>query len=69
MSRISKTFGLTLPDVKERCAAIAGPFYEKALGAAAAKWETVKADQLKRARKTLGMQPEVSVDMHKAVYR
>lgn len=69
MSRISKTFGLTLTDVKDRCAAIACPFYEKALGAAASKWETVKADQLKRARKTLGMESDVASDMHKAVYR
>ncbi|CAN0526474.1 unnamed protein product, partial [Ectocarpus sp. 12 AP-2014] len=68
MSRISKMFDLNLGEVKERCAAIATPFYQKALGSAAAKWESVKADQLKRARQTLGMDEEVARDMHKGVY-
>eukprot|EP00752_Nemacystus_decipiens_P017831 g15987.t1 len=69
MSRVSKIFDLSLGEVKERCAAIATPFYQKALGSAAAKWDSVKADQLQRARKTLGMDEEVSKDMHKEVYR
>ncbi|CAM9923832.1 unnamed protein product, partial [Hapterophycus canaliculatus] len=69
MSRISKTFDLSLGEVKERCAAIATPFYQKALGSAAAKWDSVKADQLERARKTLGMNEEVAKEMHKDVYR
>ncbi|CBJ30096.1 IAP100 protein [Ectocarpus siliculosus] len=69
MSRISKMFDLNLGEVKERCAAIANPFYQKALGSAAAKWESVKADQLKRARQTLGMDEEVAHEMHKEVYR
>ncbi|CAN0521785.1 unnamed protein product, partial [Laminaria digitata] len=68
MSRISKIFDLTLPDVKERCAAIAAPFYQKALGSAASKWDAVKADQLKRARQTLGMDEDVAKEMHKEVY-
>ncbi|CAM9350904.1 unnamed protein product, partial [Scytosiphon promiscuus] len=69
MSRISKTFDLSLGEVKDRCAAIATPFYQKALGSAATKWESVKADQLERARKTLGMDEEVAKEMHKEVYR
>lgn len=69
MSRISKIFDITLPDVKSRCAAIAGPFYDKALTSAAAKWDAVKAEQLQRARKTLGMQDDVVTEMHKTVYR
>lgn len=69
MSRISKMFDLNLVEVKERCAAIAKPFYQKALGSAAAKWDSVKADQLKRARQTLGMDEEVAQEMHKEVYR
>ncbi|CAM9178612.1 unnamed protein product [Pylaiella littoralis] len=69
MSRISKTFDLNLEEVKERCAAIAIPFYQKALGSAAAKWDSVKADQLKRARQTLGIEEDVAKKMHKEVYR
>lgn len=68
MSRISKIFDLTLSDVKSRCGAIAGPFYEKALNSARAKWDTVKPQQLERARKTLGMDPEVAREMHRAAY-
>lgn len=69
MTRVSKIFDLTLSEVKERCAAIATPFYQKALGSAAGKWDSVKADQLQRARKTLGMDEEVAKDMHKEIYR
>lgn len=69
MSRISKTFDLTLSEVKERCAAIAGPFYQKALGSAAVKYDTVKAEQLARARKTLGMDEDVAMGMHKELYK
>lgn len=69
MSRISKMFDLTLRDVKDRCAAIAAPFYQKALASAASKWDSVKEEQLQRARKTLGMDEDVAKAMHKEVYR
>lgn len=69
MSRVGKIFDLSLGEVKERCAAIATPFYDKALSSATAKWDTVKAGQLQGARKTLGMDEEKAKEMHKEVYR
>lgn len=41
----------------------------QALSSAASKWDKVKAEQLQRARKTLGISQDVAIEMHKEVYR
>lgn len=41
----------------------------QALSSAASKWDKVKAEQLQRARKTLGINHDVAMEMHKGVYR
>lgn len=66
MSRVSKSFGLSMKTIEARIKAIAEPFYQRALTSTRTKLESgaVSADMLKKARNQLGINDWSTRDMH-----
>lgn len=66
MSRIAKAFDIKLGTALDRVAEVAEPFYKKALASTRSKLETdaVSSDMLLRARNSLGLDEDTSVELH-----
>jgi len=66
MSRVSKSFGLSMKVIEARIKAIAEPFYQRALTSTRTKLESgaVSAEMLKKARNQLGINEWSTRDMH-----
>mmetsp|Transcript_29676 Transcript_29676/g.58792 ORF Transcript_29676/g.58792 Transcript_29676/m.58792 type:complete len:907 (+) Transcript_29676:483-3203(+) len=67
--RVGKLFGLYDKfAMDDRVAAIAVPFYQRALSSTRTKLDTVSADMLQRARGTIGIPDDTRDDLHQATY-
>jgi hypothetical protein len=69
MGRLRKMLDLEPSDVEVRCAAVARPLYEKALGAAVTKLGSVKPEALARAASTVGLPDALRDEIHLAAFR
>lgn len=70
MTRVAKALNLKTVEAVERVAEVVEPFYQRALKSTRNKLGSnqVSAAMLERARKTLGVSEETSIDMHIACF-
>jgi hypothetical protein len=70
MTRVAKALNLETAEAVERVAEVVEPFYQRALKSTRNKLGSnqVSAAMLERARKTLGVSEETSIDMHIACF-
>lgn len=69
MTKTAKVFGLSYSEALERVEEVVEPFYERALKSSRSKLGTnqVSSTMLERARKTLGVDPDMAKSLHEDI--